>query len=251
MNVPVPKNPELDALLGAYVLDALEPAERARVEAYLAVNPNARAEVDDLIETAASLALAPVDDTTAPAGLWQRISAELADAPVAELDAQRARRASWGARAGAILAVAVAAVAIVLAVQVVSLHNRLDDATTSGDKALAIAFDHAQSAPGAKEATLTPAGGTAVAHVVLLPDGSGYLRNDGMKPLAPDQTYQLWALTGDAKNPTVISAGVLGSDPKAAAFRAAGPVHGFVVTVEHAPGVVTSTQPAYAQAALS
>ncbi|HVJ97274.1 MAG TPA: hypothetical protein VNC41_10640, partial [Acidimicrobiia bacterium] len=64
-------------------------------------------------------------------------------------------------------------------------------------------------------------------------------------------TYQLWALTGDPDKPTVISAGVLGSDPKAVAFQAGGDVHGFALTVEDAPGVVASEQPAYASATLS
>ena len=59
-----------------------------------------------------------------------------------------------------------------------------------------------------------------------------------MKQLASDQTYQLWALTGDPNHPTAISAGVLGADPQAAAFRLAGDVHGFALTIEQAPGVV-------------
>ena len=37
---------ELDALLGAYALDALDEDERREVEAYLADNPRARAEVE-------------------------------------------------------------------------------------------------------------------------------------------------------------------------------------------------------------
>ena len=42
--------PEIDALLGAYALDAVEPVELDAIERYLATNPIARAEVDDLRE---------------------------------------------------------------------------------------------------------------------------------------------------------------------------------------------------------
>ena len=72
-------DPELDALLGAYVLDALEPEERARVEAYLARNPRAQAEVYELRETTAVLAATPLDDEPASPDLWNRIAAEVED----------------------------------------------------------------------------------------------------------------------------------------------------------------------------
>jgi hypothetical protein len=77
------------------------------------------------------------------------------------------------------------------------------------------------------------------------------LKNDGMKPLPSDQTYQLWALTGDPKRPTAISAGVLGADPGAIGFHTSGDVHGFGVTVEKSPGVVSSQQPMYASAGVA
>ena len=69
-----------------------------------------------------------------------------------------------------------------------------------------------------------------------------------MAQLDADHTYQLWALTGSAKNPVAISAGVLGPDPKAAAFRIASDVHAFALTIERAPGVGQSTQQPYATA---
>ena len=59
------------------------------------------------------------------------------------------------------------------------------------------AFDRAAGNKDARQATLTSAAGDAVARVVVLPDGSGYLRNEGMAPVAPGQTYQLWAINGD------------------------------------------------------
>src|SRR5262249_10902549 len=77
--------PETDALLGAYVLDAVDVDERVLVDAYLDENPSARDEVDDLLETVALLASAPLGDTNAPPELWDRIEAQLDGAPTDEL----------------------------------------------------------------------------------------------------------------------------------------------------------------------
>ncbi|MDQ1480925.1 MAG: hypothetical protein QOI44_1786, partial [Actinomycetota bacterium] len=48
----IPRDPgaaeELDSLLGAYALDALDADDRARVESYLERDVDARAEVDEL-----------------------------------------------------------------------------------------------------------------------------------------------------------------------------------------------------------
>ena len=249
-------DPELDALLGAYALDALDGEERALVEEYIERNPRARAEVDELRESAAALALAPVDDLSAPEGLWEKISASIEEgdqepaAPVS-LEARREKRRRFATRAGGFIAVAASIAVVILAVQVVSLDGQLDDASKPGSASAAAAFEKAASVDGAREVALVPPQGAEVARLVLLPDGTGYLKNDGMRPLDADQTYQLWALTGDPDKPTVISAGVLGSDPKAVAFQAAGDVHAFALTVEDAPGVVSSEQPAYATATLS
>ena len=46
---------ELHELLAAYALDAVDPDERAQIEAWLERAPTARREVDELIETASLL----------------------------------------------------------------------------------------------------------------------------------------------------------------------------------------------------
>ncbi len=225
MNEPAPNDPELDALLGAYVLDALESHERLRVEAYLARNARARDEVDELRESAASLALAPVEDTTAPPGLWNRISRAIDSETVPdvagggdELAERRARRAGRGVIWMSFVAAAAAISAVVLAAQVVSLHSRLD--SRAGRRARRRGGVHpGRACRGARKVSLVVTGGAEVARVVLLPDGSGYLQSDGLARLASDRTYQLWALTGSAGHPVAISAGVLGAHPQAAAFR--------------------------------
>jgi anti-sigma-K factor RskA len=247
LNRPGPDEPELDALLGAYALDALDPDERDRVDRYLEVNPLARGEVDELRESAASLALAPVDDLTAPADLWDRISSRLADEPRVLTTLQPRARRSFSPRVVGALAAVAAIVIVVLAAQVIVIRNR--DANPPSN--LAAAFDKAATQQGAREVALAPANGVEVARIVLLPDGTGFLKNDGMKPLAPDHTYQLWALSGTGDQPIAISAGVLGSSPSTVGFHTSGAVRGFGLTVEETPGVVSSTQPIYASAAVT
>ena len=244
---------DLDSLLGAYALDALDADDRARVDAYLERDAAARAEVDEMRETAASLALLPATPVAAPPELWDRIAEVIAtdrdrDASGSldendendELAARRARRTRprWIAPAVAAAAIAV----VVLAAQVVSLHGQLDRAHQVGASAMAAAFDHAARADGARKVALQSDSGATLARVVLLPDGTGFLRGDHLAPLAPDQTYQLWAVTGPKEAPVVVSAGVLGPHPTALGFRASGPVRAFAVTVERAGGVVTSKQ---------
>lgn len=235
-------DPELDALLGAYALDALDAGERARVDAYLEGNPSARAEVDDLRETAAALALAPVAGANEPAPpeLWDRIASTIAaEQTVApaddELARRRARRTSTSSRVLSVVAVAAAVVAVVLGAQVLSLHRQLNDAKNPGGRTVALA------APN----------GAELARVVLAPDGSGRLVNEHLATLPANRTYQLWAMMGDKQHPTVVSAGVLGNDLRRANFKVAGPLVGLAVTVEQAGGVVVSRQQPVATASVA
>jgi anti-sigma-K factor RskA len=251
----VPDAGELHSLLGAYALDALDVADRARVEAYLERDAAARAEVDEMRETAASLALLPDTPLEAPAEVWARIQDVIAvdrgDArasrPVDELAARRSKRAWWIAPVAAAAAIAIA----LLAVQVFSLHRQLDRAHGTGPNAMAAAFDRAAKVDGARTVGLRASSGATLARIVLLPDGTGYLRGDRLRPLPADRTYQLWALTGPTGKPIAVSAGVLGPDPTAIGFRASGPVHGFAMTVEHAGGVVQPTRQPIASGSLS
>jgi len=252
VTTPTEPRPDMDALLGAYVLDALDADERALVEAYLEENPRARAEVDDLRETTAILAGAPVTDTAPSPELWERIVAEVDAEPDTpdELSERRrdrgARRAVWVTSGVAAVA---AAVALVLGVQVASLNNDLDEEQDPSSRNMAAEFSRATEMDGAQEAALVA--DREVARVVVLPDGTGYLVNDDLEPLRPDQTYQLWAFMGDETDRRVISAGVLGADPTAASFKVEGPVAGFALTVEAAGGVPTSAQAPYAVANLA
>jgi len=69
---------ELQELLGAYALDAVDADERGRVEDHLRGCARCRAEVEQHREVAAQLAYTGAD---APDGLWRRIAAQLDAAP--------------------------------------------------------------------------------------------------------------------------------------------------------------------------
>ena len=66
---------------------------------------------------------------------------------------------------------------------------RSTDATTDRAESPA-AFVRASRVAGARQVSLTPSNGAEVARVVLLPDGTGYLKNDGLARLDADHTYQ-------------------------------------------------------------
>jgi hypothetical protein len=245
------EHPELDDILGAYALDAVDPAERALVEQRLADDPVARAEVDEMRETAAALASLPGDDEGAPAGLWGRIADAICSPDAATASRTAARdivepsanvvplkrsTRSFPARIVVPVAAAAALVIAVLGVQVATQSpNRAGD--------LAAAYNQAVDA-GAATVPLragTPTGGVT-AEIALQSDGTGYLRNDRLPGLPEGKTYQLWALVPRGAGQQAISAGVLGRDPRAAAFHLSGAPTGFAITVENAPGVIASKQ---------
>jgi hypothetical protein len=245
---------EADDLLGAFALDAVDPAERKLVERHLANDPVARGEVDKMRETAAALASLPADGEGTPPALWSRIagairSQELApteSGPAgAAADTERgpsnvvpiARRPrSIPARIVMPVAAAAAIVIVVLAVQVATRTP-----SRAGD--LAAAYNHAV-AGGAAPVSLQPqlGHGTVAAEIALQSDGTGYLRNDHLAALPAGKTYQLWALVNRSNEQQAISAGVLGRAPRTAAFHVAGAPAAFAITVENAPGAVSPTE---------
>ena len=103
--MPAPDASELDSLLGAYALDALDDADRALVDEYLRHNAAARAEVDEMRETAATLALLPSVPADAPPAMWEHIAGTIAadqardTAAVAALGDELARHAGPGGTA--------------------------------------------------------------------------------------------------------------------------------------------------------
>ncbi|HET8929415.1 MAG TPA: anti-sigma factor [Acidimicrobiales bacterium] len=227
---------ELRELVAAYSLDALEPAETAEVAEHLAGCAECRAELRELRTIAGQLG---TSDTAPPTGLWDRISEELVDDPPTPIaSAKRGRSRRWVA-----LAVAAAIVAIVgLGVLVINQQRRLDDAhreiaaQVEGQGAVERAARAAAAAPGSRQVALVSPQGDAVADVVIASTDEAYVIPRSMRPLGSGETYQLWGKHGSQ----LISLGVLGSRPTATLLSLPSGIEAIAVTVEDAPGVVTS-----------
>lgn len=271
-----PNVPEIEELLGAYALDAVDPDERRLVEAHLAECPRCRAELAGHLEVASWMA---GGGSRAPEGIWDRIAEAIEEPAPAmritsdELDAARRGRGGAAAptlppapgasvvagepeggadvvplaprsrrRAVRVLVAAVgvaAAVILVLGIVVARQERRLDDMhreVASVD--LQRAAGQAMAAPGASKVSLSaPAGGSTTATVVVMPDGNGFLLGGTLPTLPADETYQLWGIEGDR----VISLGVLGNAPTVAAFPTGGASFTtYALTTEAAGGVAQS-----------
>jgi anti-sigma factor RsiW len=243
------KHSEIQELLAAFALDAVDPGEADVVERHLHECPRCRAEVESHRETAAMLAHV---GATAPEGLWDRIAANLEEAPPAlrlttlptsgTVGPAAARAASRWSGANRVLAGLVAAAAVVIGVlglKIVELDERTRDLPPSDQLALEDAARVAAVDPDAQKVHLVAPDGEHRAEVVVV-DGRGYLVHHTLPPLDPDRTYQLWGQAGDV----TVSLGVLGSSPKVTAFEVMDGVQALAMTAERSPGVVSSNQPA-------
>ena len=248
---------ELDELLGAYALDAVDEDEREQVEAYLDRTPEARSLVAEYRETAALLAHS---GTEAPPGLWERIEQTLEEeppqlaTPLPEgVVAFEPRRARFRRRiAVAVGAAAAVAVVCTLTVKVVQQEDRIDQLSRrAGTGSVLAAAETASRDPDAARVTLSSTDGAIEARAVYLPDGEGFLVENNLRPLPPDRTYQLWALPGGPGAQPPISAGVLGPDPGVTAFRVQGPVTAFAITDEQSPGAASPSNPVLIQGGVS
>ena len=100
---------EIEELLGAYALDAVDAEEARVVEEHLLVCPRCRAEVAEHREVAALLTSGTSEPV--PDGVWNRIAADLGDSPAARAHRGRLRAArgqGHGGPAGARLATSAA-----------------------------------------------------------------------------------------------------------------------------------------------
>jgi Anti-sigma-K factor rskA/Putative zinc-finger len=240
---------EIQELLGAYALHAVDPDEAAIVERHLEGCPRCRAEVEGHREVATLLGNSGGD---APDGLWDRIASQLEEAPppmrldlpggpgsVIPLAPRRREKANRFvvAALGAAAALAIA----VLGAQVVRQQDRIDDVQSAlADSTLQAAANQAFSDPDAVTVHLRSSDGDVAGTAVVLPDGSGYLMAHELPGLANDRTYQLW---GDTGRTSLVSLGVLGADPTTVAFQAGGDVSLLAITAEEAGGVTSSKNP--------
>jgi anti-sigma-K factor RskA/putative zinc finger protein len=213
---------ELQELLGAYALDAVDGDEREAVELHLLDCPRCRAEVAEHTAVASFMASG---GGRAPEEVWERIAGSLEEAPprldLAPVVPLSGRR-SVSLRVGAAAASVAAAVIGVLGFEVVHQDHRINDLARPADLV-----------------DMRSADGHLAAQAVVLRDGAGYLVNNDLPELPSDRIYQLWALVGRSR----ISAGVLGSRPRLAAFKVARDARGFAITEEQAGGVKSTDKP--------
>jgi hypothetical protein len=296
-DLPELTHSEIEELLGAYALDAVDRPTAALIEAHLEGCVRCSIEVAQHHEVAGLLANS---GGASPARLWDGIAGRLdevsppsweglagrlvvgedrtdqarVDDAVAVEDGaavdgvvddavavEHPRRsdepdggttvvplASRRRRRVAVLATAVAGVAAVLAlvlgVQVHHLDNRVNAlqarSTLNGAEQAALADPSSHRValvpgPGATP----PSGVNGKVTVVLTSSGTGFVEGAGLSALPLDRTYQLWGVIGGQ----AISLGLLGHDPGVVPFSVAGAtsVASFVITAEHAGGVVHST----------
>jgi anti-sigma-K factor RskA len=246
---------EIESLLGAYALDAVDPEEAEVVRRHLPTCPRCRAEVDATVEVAARLGTraALEDGEPPPPELWGRIAGRLgetagrdpgtvrvpaagtADAPAGGRRGAPRHLLRWAAAAVAVAAVAAIAV---LGVALASTDGQLGQAREALDgRGSQAAVAAALADPRHRLVELRSPTGAQLASFVLVPGGQGYMVSTSMPALPADETYQLWAVV--AGQP--ISMGLLGSEPDRAAFTVAPSAHPteLAVTVEPAGGVTT------------
>jgi anti-sigma-K factor RskA len=233
---------DIEELLGAYALDAVDDDERRQVEAYLETSPRAQAEVDQHREVAALLAFG---GAPAPTGLWDRIAGALEEgAPepgpeLAKVLPVRARRRRWWV--GALAAAAVVAIAVLSVALVRSNQSQTQS------EAIAAAYHDAKGDPASKTVQLkAPDGRTATA--VVPPSGSAYLDGTTLPALPADRIYQLWAVP---QNGAPVSLGLLGSRPGISMFGLTGTPSALAISVETPGGAVAPTPPVQIVGALS
>ena len=233
---------DIEELLGAYALDALDDDERRAVEDYLLANPRARAEVQEHREVATMLAWSGMD---APDGLWDRIAGHLEGsetAPESELGhvlpMRTSRRRRTPLRTIGAWAVGTAAAA---SIAFVAVRVSTDDASTTRSAGIGAQVEDALGNPHSAQAELTSDSGLKV-RAVIDPDGHGYLWASSLPPLDASRTYQLWGRV-DGQD-SLISLGLLGAAPKTEQFTVKGHLTLLAITEEADGGVVSSSNPA-------
>ncbi len=228
---------EASDLLAVFALDAVDSDEHEEIEAHLAECPRCRAELDAHRDVAAALGNSV---ESLPEGLWSSIASRLVigtneDAPpmptllrtrtgdevVGSFRTPRTARpkASRGRLLSvASLAVAAAATAVVLGVNLVDASNQVAHLQGAIGETAHTEVLAALETPGHKVVNLKNASGHRLVEFVVLPSGQGYLVDSHLPALSSKETYQLWGVVDGQ----TISLGLLGRSPQLVAFTLAG-----------------------------
>lgn len=239
---------ELDELLAAYALDAVDGDEREQLDEYLERSDAARRELAELRETATMLA--HEGGAPAPDDLWTRIEDALAVEPprlvlpLGPARAERGERVRRGLVAkvavgmAAASAVAASVTAVLLTDEMSRQEDRLDEVAASvAHEGMRSAAAAAAADPRSRMLELDSSTSEATATVVAMPDGTAFLMGHDVPRLTGDRTYQLWTMTGDPADPDLLPTAVLGRSVDVAMFHAPEGSLGFLVSEERAPGV--------------
>ncbi|WP_109506780.1 anti-sigma factor [Nocardioides speluncae] len=200
------------ALVGAYVVDALDDAERVAFEAHLATCSDCQAEIASLSDTASLLT--SLSATAPPSGLRDRVLADAARTrplppavprtPTAERDlAPNVRRLPRPTRRLTILAAAAAVLAAVgIGAGVTQPWDNEPDLS---------ATERVLQAPDAKSVTVELDGGAKATVVRSLKEDRAVIVTHDMPPAPVGRVYQLWLQDPDGP---YVSAGLMppGSD---------------------------------------
>lgn len=233
---------QIEELLGAYALDAVDGDEREAVELHLRECPRCRAEVAEHREVAALIAHG---GAPAPAGVWDKILTSLEEPPpqmrievepegraVVALESRPpTSRAPRMSRAQIALLGAAAAIIVVLGIAVVRLDQRLgnmDDQASARQVASAAIID-----PSSRRGTLELHDGAVAVPTAITRDGSGYLLAGSTPELGKGLVYQLWGMHGTQP----ISLGTFDGRSEVVPFHVGPGITGLAVTEENSPGV--------------
>ena len=228
---------EMQSLLGAYAVDAVDADEAAAIDAHLVDCPRCRAEVADLREVAAMLTYSSAD---APEGVWDSIAGSLAGAPPPlRLEVQHERRDRWRIPRNVAIGIAAASVGV-LGIGVVRLRGEVDDLRSNqqtDQAAVALAAERAIGSPDARLARLTGSSGDGAVAVVQ-PNGQGYFIGTSLPDVGPS-IYQLWGMT---ESGTITSLGTV-PGPGVYGFSADPSIETVMVTVEDEPVPQPTSEP--------
>lgn len=228
---------EASELLGAYVLDAVDDVERRRVERAVANDPELAEELEVLRR-----GLGQLNDSIEiepPSSLWESIRTGL-DVDSADDDGLSSVRPIISARSWPnrpfLLAVASVVVVLVVGGAVLVGFSRGTKSTDTIAAMTAMAND-AASKPGSRQGVLTDPEKTMEVKVIVDPDGHGFVMTDPLPALPEGETYQLWS----AANGTMVSLGMLGSNPTMSLVPIDASVTELALTREPAKGSVSPT----------
>jgi anti-sigma-K factor RskA len=233
---------EIEELLGAYALDAVDPEEAQAIEAHLLECPRCRAEVAQHREVAAHLVGSPTGDV--PAGVWDLIASELGEVPPpvpieVALGARRRRNRPARVLTG-LAAAAVVALLALLGGLVLDQRSEITDLEARMESAQLDAWvTEALGEPGTEVVALTGDQADVAARAIVRGDGEGLLLADDLPALGTGRTYQLWGLPAGGED--MISLGVLGPEPSEASFHAASPLEVLAVSAEPDGGSTAPT----------